>query len=263
MSRSPRKPHLLPLLGAAALGLGPVQSSADTPPSNDWQYAASIYLWAPGISGTTAAGSDIDVSFDTLIGNLNMVFMGAFEARKSNWSALADVIYLNVGANEGGEVPVTDALGVNRGLKVDSSLKIRAWVLTFLGGYNLLDDEKLFLDVVAGARYLEMKTEFGLGLQRRPFGRPVEAAALGAGWDGVIGVRGRANLDRNWYLPFHLDVGTGDSDLTWQALGGVGYGFDWGDLSLVYRHLEWDFESSSALDDIRISGPQLTATFRW
>jgi len=263
MSQSRYREHVLPLLGAAALAIGPAQSSADTPPSNGWQYAASVYMWAPGIKVTTAAGSDVDIGFDTLISNLNMVFMGAFEARKSKWSALADALYLNVGANEGGKVAVTGPLGATRRLKVDTSVKVRSWVLTFLGGYNLVDDEKLFLDVVAGVRYLEMKTEFALGLRGRPFGRPIDVAALGAGWDGVIGVRGRANLEGNWYLPFHLDVGTGDSNLTWQAIGGVGYRFDWGDLSLAYRYLEWDFESDSKLDDLNISGPQLTATFHW
>ncbi len=31
------------------------------------------------------------------------------------------------------------------------------------------------------------------------------------------------NLNQNWYLPFHFDVGTGDTNLTWQAFAGVGY----------------------------------------
>jgi hypothetical protein len=45
--------------------------------------------------------------------------------------------------------------------------------------------------------------------------------------------------------------------------GGVGYRFDWGDVDLVYRHLEWDFDSDNALDDVSFSGPQLTARFRF
>jgi hypothetical protein len=79
----------------------------------------------------------------------------------------------------------------------------------------------------------------------------------------VVGVKGRANLSGDWFLPFYLDVGTGDSDLTWQALAGVGYRFDWGDVSLTYRYLKWDLGSSSPIDDISFGGPQLTATFRF
>lgn len=43
--------------------------------------------------------------------------------------------------------------------------------------------------------------------------------------DGIIGLRGNVNFTENWYLPFHLDVGAGDSDLTWQSMVGIGYHF--------------------------------------
>ena len=264
MSYPLRKKYLLSLLGATLLVVGSTQATADVQMAdNEWEYRASVYFFAPSIKGSTAAGSDIDVGFDTLLDNLNMTFMGAFEVRKSKWSALADVLYLNVGANDGARVPVTGPLGRTRGLKADASLKVRGWILSFLGGYNLRDDEKLFLDLIAGVRYLEMKNEFELGLQSRRFGNATEIAAGAVIWDGVAGVRGRAKLDGNWYLPFHLDIGTGDSDLTWQAAGGVGYGFDWGDVSLTYRYMEWDFGSSSEIEDISFSGPQLTAAFRF
>jgi hypothetical protein len=263
MNHSAYDKRLLSVLGAAALAIGPLHAAADTPPADGWQYAASVYFFAPDIKGSTAAGSDVDVSFDTLIDNLNMAFMGAFEVRKSKWSALADVMYLNVGANDGGEVPLTTSSGASLGLKVDAGVKVRGWVLTFLGGYNVYDTPQASVDLIAGARYLELKLDFDLGLQGRPLQDPIELAALGAVWDGVVGVRGQAKLEGNWYLPFYLDVGTGESDLTWQALGGVGYRFDWGDLNLVYRHMEWDLASDSAIDDISFSGPQLTATFRF
>lgn len=252
------------LLCAPALIAGPAAVAAgESAAADDWRYTVSLYMYAPGIKGTTAAGSDIDVSFDTLINNLNMTFMGAVEARNGRWSALADVLYLNVGANGGGEVPVTTPDGADLGLKVDAGVKVRGWVLSFLGGYNLRDDARLSLDVIAGARYLEMKNEFNLGSQGQLLGSPIEASALGAVWDAVAGVRGRAKLEGNWYLPFHLDVGTGESDLTWQAAGGIGYRFDWGDVDLTYRYMAWDLGSDSPLEDVSFSGPQLTASFRF
>jgi hypothetical protein len=148
MSQPRQKKHLLSVLGAGALLIvNPAPAAGD-----DWQYAASLYFFAPEIRGSTAAGSDVDVSFDTLLDNLNMNFMGAFEARRGQWSGVADLLYLNVGANTGGEVPVTTPAGAQLGLKVDAGVKVRGWVLSFLGGYNLRDDEKLSLDVIAGAR---------------------------------------------------------------------------------------------------------------
>jgi hypothetical protein len=255
--------HLLTILGTGALLTGPLQATAETTASDDWQYAASLYFFAPAVKGSTASGSDIDVSFDTLINNLNMTFMGAFEARKGKWSALADVLYLNVGANGGAEVPLTDPLGQPLGIRADASLKLRGWVLGAVGGYNVYDTSQASVDVIAGLRYLEMKASFGLGLQGRRFGRAIESDASAVVWDGVVGVKGRANLGGDWFLPFYLDVGTGDSDLTWQVFAGVGYDFDWGDVSLAYRHLDWDLGSSSRIDNLSFSGPQLTAAFRF
>jgi hypothetical protein len=46
-------------------------------------------------------------------------------------------------------------------------------------------------------------------------------------WDAVIGIKGRVNFgaDQQWFIPYYLDIGTGDSDLTWQAVAGAGYQF--------------------------------------
>ncbi|MBK6396605.1 MAG: hypothetical protein IPF73_19570, partial [Betaproteobacteria bacterium] len=58
----------------------------------------------------------------------------------------------------------------------------------------------------------------------------------------IIGVKGRYafGADRRWFAPYYLDVRTGDSDLTWQAMGGLGYRFSWGDIrgrvALPRRH---------------------------
>ena len=65
-------------------------------------------------------------------------------------------------------------------------------------------------------------------------------------------------------MPYYVDVGAGDSDLTWQATAGIGFraGSVW-DLNLVYRHLEWDFDSAGLIDDINFSGPTFGVIFRW
>lgn len=56
-------------------------------------------------------------------------------------------------------------------------------------------------------------------------------------------------------------MGTGGSDLTWQALAGVGYAFKWGDVLLAYRYLDYDFDSDFMLKDMNISGSALGAKF--
>ena len=210
---------------------GVVAQAADPATSDDWQFNAGLYLWGAGLNGETSAGSDFDISFGDLINNLNMAFMGNFEARKSKWSLAADVIYLNVGAGGGGRVPVEEAPGVS--VKVGADVKLRAWVLGFTGGYNLWQSERGTLDVIAGARHLEVKVNLDAAERLGPFAKQQETTAGGNVWDAVIGVKGDINLTDKWYAPYYLDVGTGDSDFTWQIVAGVGYRFDWGDVNLV------------------------------
>jgi len=254
----------VPLLCAAAVAVAPLLAEAADPSSaDDWRYSASIYLWAAGIKGETAAGSDVDVGFDTLLKNLNMTFMGTFEARKAEWSFLTDVVYLNVGVDGGAEVPVNLASGQVATAKVDADLKTKGWVLNLLGGYNLWQAEQGSLDLVGGARYFDLKLDFGLGVGDGAYATEQKQSVSGRVWDAVVGVRGHANLNERWYLPYHLDVGTGQSDLTWQASAGLAYRFDWGDASLGYRHMNWEFDSDSPIDHMSFSGPLLAAKFRF
>jgi len=41
-------------------------------------------------------------------------------------------------------------------------------------------------------------------------------------WDGIVGVKGRCAFgdERKWFVPFYLDVGTGQTQLTWQGAAG-------------------------------------------
>jgi hypothetical protein len=230
---------------------------------DDWRLAATVYLWGAGIQGETGGGAQVDLGFDTLIRNLNMAFMGAFEARKARWSLGADLIYLNVGANESGTVPLRLASGAAADLDVAASVETTGWVLNLQGGYSLVDADWVSLDVVLGARYLDLELNFDLGLAAARHRAVREVAASQIVWDGILGVQGRLRLDRRWSLPFHLDAGTGDSDLTWQAAAGIAYGFDWGEVSLSYRHIAWDFGPGEPLDHIDFSGPLLAATWRF
>ena len=135
-------------------------------------------------------------------------------------------------------------------------------MVSLLGGYSVRNTERLSVDVIAGARYLDLSLDFD-ALKSQRFGRPTGTHASAGVWDAVVGVRGQPNLGGNWYLPYHLDIGAGQSDLTWQAAGGVGYRLNWGDVNLVYRHMKWDFSSGTSIDDMSFSGPLLAAKFRF
>lgn len=254
--------------------LAPSWGIAQVPPDADWQFRATIYGYLPTLSGATrfpAAGSDIEVSPNQLISNLKFTFMGAFEAQKGSWGAFTDVMYLNVGGSKSGTRDlVVGGVQLPVGVTANASLDIKSWVWTLAANYRALSTPEGNLDVFAGTRLLDLKE--GLNWQFSadvgPFvgpGRQGSSEANLTHWDGIVGVKGRRNFgaESRWFVPWYLDIGTGDSHLTWQAIAGVGYAFNWGELIAAWRYLDYDFKSGKAIESLKLNGAAIGVTFRW
>lgn len=227
-----------------------------------------IYLWGATIDATTQTGGDIDISFNDIIDNLDMTFMGTFGAHKGKWSLLADTIYMDLSQSDGGSetIPILGGrFDVTRTVDVDIDMK--AWITSLGAGYNVVDNERATLDLVGGARYFWLDVETKLNLSRKgeflQTSRKKKVSDSDHVWDGIVGVRGEYKINDKWSMPYYADVGTGQSDLTWQAMAGIGYNFKWGDVLLAYRYLDYNFDSDFLLDDMNISGPALGARFRF
>lgn len=231
-----------------------------------WSFRLTPYLWLPGIKGTSGAEggaqSDIDLGFGSLIDNVDLAFMGSFEARKSRWSIVADVVYVQASAESSASVPVPITPLSPLSVNVDADVEAMAALLSLLGSYNIRDTDEGRLDVIAGARYFDVEFAFGLGINAGKVAASTDVSPSMSGVDGVIGVKGHFALSSKWYLPYYAEVGTGKSDFTWQALTGFGYRFGWGDVLLQYRYIHWEFSSDSPIDRIRLGGPLLAAKFR-
>lgn len=231
---------------------------------DDWQFNALIYFWAADISGESSSGGDVDVDFDTLWDNLDMAFMGGLEARKGRWSLLMDPVYLKESGGKGWTVNVP-AGPLNIPMNFDGSLNLEAWITNFGAAYNVIDTDRGTLDILAGARYAWMDVD--IKLQRnnaiiRPASRRV--AATERNWDGIIGVKGDMRLYDKWIVPYRLDVGTGDSNFTLNAVAALAYEFKWGRVLAGYRYLHYDFDEDDLgvlLNDVDIKGPLLGAQF--
>jgi hypothetical protein len=187
--------------------------------------------------------------------------MGAVELRKEKWSLLADVIYLDLGDAKTSRV----ALPGGGGIETHVDLQLSGWQLGLYGGYQLYRTDRGSLDVLAGVRHLSLDTDATLGLSGPlPPSLPTRELSRSASiWDGVVGLRGRVEVNRNWFIPYHADVGAGDSELTWQAMTGIGYAASWGDVQLVYRHLEWDEGDDKLIQGLSFSGPGVAVKYRF
>lgn len=230
-------------------------AAAEDMNSDKWEFGAEIYLWGAGIGTTTAEGDDIDISFSDLMKNLDMALMTTLVARKDKWTLFSDIIYLDVSASD---KSTANIIGYPVKTKIDVGME--AWIVTTAGAYQVMQNENTRLDVLAGARYFWLKMPMKIKIGERS---SIKASPSGDVWDGVVGIRGNTNLNDKWYLTYYLDVGTGDTDLTWQAVAGFNYRFDKLDAVFGYRYLDWDFDDDAAFQDINVSGPYAGVRFRF
>jgi len=228
---------------------------------NGWQFGADIYGWMPSIGGKTPSGDTIHISFGDLLDDLEFTFMGGVAARYGRWSFTTDAIYLKLKEENDGKV--TGPRGLLN-LKVDATVKLQSWVVTPAVGYSIVDTDKVRLDILAGARYLWLKPELELDITGPFRERDKNISDSGDAWDGIVGIRGNVNLDKNWYVPYYADMGTGDSTFTWQAMAGFGYRISRVvDVVAAYRYLYWKLDDNKVLDKLYINGPLVGLRFRF
>jgi hypothetical protein len=150
---------------------------------------------------------------------------------------------------------------------LDFDLKSTFW--TVAGSYRLWADQNASLDLLAGARLADVKQslewEFlGSFGPNPPPPRTGKRSASTQQWDAIIGAKGRYVFGANgqWVVPYYADIGAGDSDLTWQAMTGIGRVFGWGQLSVVWRYLDYELDSEK-IESLNFNGPAIGATFLW
>ncbi len=243
-----------------AASLPGAAASEETVQPEGWQFGADVYFWISEIGGDTAEGDSIDVPFDTIVDNLDFAYMGAFHARNGRWHLSTDVIYMNLEDDNSSRVTLP---GENE-IRADATFKMESWIVTPVVGFGVIDTERIRLEVLAGARYLYLKPELKFDITGPLDSRGRRVSDSDSFWDGIIGIRGDVNLARSWYVPFYADIGTGDSDYTWQIMAGVGYRINKAlDVVGAYRYLEWKFDDNKVLDNLDISGPLLGLRFRF
>jgi hypothetical protein len=241
--------------------------------SDDWRFAATLYAWLPDIGGHTTfpAGPGIDVDVSKIFDNLKMAGQGSFTLQKGHWGAYTDLIYLNVGGSRSQTRNLTiggKPLPATLTAATDLGLKSTIWSIGL--SYRIAASPAATFDALAGARLVSLKSDLRWEFTG-DFGSVVPPPRTGNSdvstdqWDGIVGVKGQLALGaaRKWIVPYYLDVGTGDSDVTWQALLGLGYAFGWGQVSVAWRYLKYDLKSGGPIADLNFSGPAVGATFRW
>ena len=276
-----RKKPLQAGLWAAVVGAGVLASTGAASAAGvdvydgQWHYSLTPYAWLPNIHQTlqftTPLGGgktvEVEVKPDSYLSNLEFALMGTFEARKGDWALAMDLVYNDFG-DQKGKIKTVQGPGGNESLPIDVNLNvdIQALIWTGIGSYTVARDAAGTLDVFGGVRYLGLETSTDLSFSGPDgvLGRSGDTSDRINVWDGIVGVRGAVGLGGDWFLPYYLDIGAGNySNWTWQGWAGIGYRFDWGDVVLAYRNLSYSTSGDEIVEDMRMAGPALGATFRW
>ncbi len=263
-------------VGACLSATASAQSPQPAWESGKWHYTASMYGWVPEINGKInfpddKGSTDLHVSMSDVLNHLKMTFMGTFDAHNGRWGVFTDFIYVDLGGSKSQTKDFSvGGIGIPATATTDTSLDFKAIVWTVAGEYRVASDPAWTVDLLGGARLLQAKPTLGysisgdLGPIAIP-GRDGSKSVNESYWDGIVGVKGRyAFGDRHqWFAPFYADVGTGQTDLTWQVAGGLGYRYSWGSVVALYRYLDWNAKSGKPVADINMGGPQIGVVFQW
>lgn len=262
--------------GAALIPvIGHAQSAA--PAGDRWQTGLSIYGFFPSMGGTTSfptlpgtPSPGISVDASTILENLKMTFMGSLELHNGKWGAYTDLLYVNVGSSKSGTRDFqVDGRPVDLTGNLSLDVKMVGWTLA--GQYRLATgDPALTADLLAGARVLSVKNTLGWSFAgaagSHPLvGRSGSTEVEDSFWDAIIGIKGRYafGAERQWFVPYYLDIGTGQTKLTYQIATGIGYKFGWGEMAATWRYISYDMKSGKPVESVTFNGPQIGATWRW
>ena len=228
----------------------------------------NVYLWGASLGGDLSfprGDQSFDVSLEQILDNLKMTGMIAYKRDIGDWSLLLDVIYMDLGADKPGTVTLPTGDGGSVEIDVDADLNVKTWVGGFYGGYTYARSGAANHQFLAGVRYLSLDADIAIDATD-PQGAPLDGRSYSTSgdlWDGVIGFQGQFDLGGRWRLPYHLDIGTGSSQITYQALAGAAYEFGWGNVSLTYRYLYFDEGNDGVIHELTMDGPVMAVGFRF
>jgi hypothetical protein len=271
-SQSTPAAGVLLLCSLTALWSGIAAAESD----DGWRYDAVVYGYLPTVGGKTAfppgdGGSGVGIDSRSLLDSLKMTFMGSMNIRRGRWAAFTDFMYVDFGNSRSGTRDLT--LG---GLKLPASVSakmafdLKGTMWSLAGGYRAFEDAGSTVDLLAGARLLDLTQTITWRLVGNIASVPVadregNARASLTSWNGVLGLKGRLALGAggHWFVPYYADLGAGGARITWQGTAGIGYAFESGEVLAAWRYIDYDLGSDGAIRSLTLNGPAIGVAFHW
>lgn len=223
---------------------------------SDWRVRAALYGWGTALDGdVTLRGNNVpvDVGFDDIFDKIDFAFMGVVEVGRGKWSVLTDLFYADLSAD-------------NTKGNLEFDVELQQFIGNLIVAYNLIDEPCRRFDVFGGARVNSLETDINItrtGLVRTTtFSGSDEETWV----DPIIGVRYQQGLSEKFFFRAVGDIGGFgvSSDLTWQALAGLGYHINEdAAVMLGYRGIGTDYEDGAFGYDVISHGILLGFEYRF
>jgi opacity protein-like surface antigen len=242
------------------LALGLVCSSAhgeeQAPGDDKWNVTFTPYFWMPDadFTGTMSGQStDIKISFDDIIDNIDdldlVVFSGRLEAWKGDWGLFVDGTYMDVEYDDSFTSPIGG---------VDINMDIDDHILDFGATYKLYKvpleengSRMVTLAPLGGVRYHRLKQKANLNF--------VKIGGAEEWVEPFIGAQLKYDLAKTLDVGVRADYGGfgmgSASDHTWNFLAGIDWKFRKKmSLKLVYRVYDIDYSRHSGNKEFGMDG---------
>jgi hypothetical protein len=264
------KKILLAIFSASVLltSMGTSHAAEDVSPipavSDAWRFEITPYLWGSGIKGTLGLDSGLAKSADfttsNVLGALKSGGMIAAEAHNGSWGVMGDLVSATL--QKSGAASVVTPYGP---ANVADKVTLQQTVLTGAATYTIANNKNAYVDALLGVRAIYATATVNLSVTGTSDKASVSKTTSTV--DPIIGAKGRYRIaDSTWYVPFYADIGSGGgtTNLTWQAMAGVGKTFNsLIDASLTYRALYYDMKDGGVMQKTTMLGPQIAVTFKF
>jgi hypothetical protein len=224
------------------------------PSKKKWEFATIGYVWFAGAWGETdvigpVEPVELDLPFGKILKAFKFAFMGAAEARRDRLVFVGDLTFIHLDAKSG--------IGIRDPDFLKAELDSRTAEVTALGGYRVVNDSPVNVDLLAGGRMNFFKTT----LQLEGPNRSASGSVKQSWFDPLLGARVQAPLGGKWSFSAYGDIGGFGigSDLTWQAVATVNYRINRKmSLGAGWRHFKVNYDHGDFLYDVYQTGPLIT-----
>lgn len=237
-----------------------VPGSAAGNPNDPWHLGAVLYIWFPGMHGTSGVGGrdvDFHASPGDILSHFRFGLMGTLTAEHGRWVLFSDLMWVRLQADKQAVLPLP-------GQPVLSA-QVKSWQLIVNPefGYRFLDGEKIKMDaLIFGVRYWHL----GSSLQFSPSlaGRTFSATQ---NWvDPVMGARIIVPLSPRTQITILGDAGGwgAGAQLDYQIIGAIKFRLNPKfSLDVGWRYLYVDYISGSFLYKTAMSGALAGVTYNF